>query len=311
MASPLIVESSVALYLAAKTSALPEGQPVLNGAGADALFAGSTNLFKFSLLRRLIGQSIPFRVEHQERWFERLRSRLGRLGIRTATSVDPGGLDLMLGARRMEYYMEYERLLGGVQHLPPGPDREIAALMLQNFGGHMKSLVMRLDPVARAAKTHMFLPFLEESLVRFALNLPLSVKLKPSRLRLRPTPKWVLKRVASRHVPPRLLFGPKVGFEMPGGRWTGPLPRSWIRDSWVASLFEIPAPAPARWLERSRHSRDRMFFATMEIWGRLFDAGQRLEDVEAEWLDASDESEKAAVSRTTPAGVRSASGLVR
>ena len=70
--------------------------------------------------------------------------------------------------------------------------REIAALMLQDFSGHLKPLLMRLDPTARVAQTYLVLPFLENDLVRFAMNLPLEVKLRWHWKRMKPVTKWLL-----------------------------------------------------------------------------------------------------------------------
>ena len=69
--------------------------------------------------------------------------------------------------------------------------------------------------------------------------------------------KWLLRQVAYRHIPAKLLDRPKQGFEMPVGAWLrGPL-----RD-WAESLLDLrrietdgylhPAPVGQHWDQHLR-----------------------------------------------------------
>ena len=89
--------------------------------------------------------------------------------------------------------------------------------------------------------------------------------------------------MTARLVPPPVVWRPKGGFEIPGGAWTGPIPEPWLADSWVASQFGMSSETLRRWLASIGEGRDRMFFATMEIWGRLFALRTPLAVVQDEW----------------------------
>ena len=67
-------------------------------------------------------------------------------------------------------------------------------------------------------------PLLDHDLVEWAMRLPLSWKLRAG------TNKYLLRRLAYRYVPERLLTRPKQGFTVPIDRWLrGPL-RAWARE---------------------------------------------------------------------------------
>jgi asparagine synthetase B (glutamine-hydrolysing) len=91
--SPTIVESAVALLHAASSGALPESQMILDGEGADALYAGSTSLFKFSMMSYLASAVGHVSDRRVQRATSALRRRFEQLGLATSTPIDSRGLD--------------------------------------------------------------------------------------------------------------------------------------------------------------------------------------------------------------------------
>ena len=104
--------------------------------------------------------------------------------------------------------------------------------------------------------------------------------------RLRPQGKWLLKRFGASVVPPEVIWRKKGGFDIPGGDWVGGLPEKWIEDSWVASQFGVDRAGLRSWLADAGTTRDLVFLASMEIWGRIFALGQPLSEVKQQWLEA-------------------------
>lgn len=67
-------------------------------------------------------------------------------------------------------------------------------------------------------------PFLDHRLVEWAMRLPTEWKLRGG------TRKYLLRKLAYRHIPPSILDRPKMGFSVPMARWLrGPL-RSWAEE---------------------------------------------------------------------------------
>jgi len=81
-----------------------------------------------------------------------------------------------------------------------------------------------LVKVDRAAMNHSLetrIPLLDHSIVEFACQLPLHMKIQGN------LGKWILREVLSKYIPEKLTQGPKRGFNVPVGDWLkGPL-RSW------------------------------------------------------------------------------------
>jgi asparagine synthase (glutamine-hydrolysing) len=75
------------------------------------------------------------------------------------------------------------------------------------------SLLERGDRMSMAASLEVRPPFADHRLVELAFSLPNNVKIRDR------TTKWVLKEVARRYLPSRIVDRPKVGFRVPLDQW--------------------------------------------------------------------------------------------
>ncbi len=73
--------------------------------------------------------------------------------------------------------------------------------------------LVKVDVASMAASLEVRAPFLDHQFVELAWQLPDSFKLH-GRER-----KWLLKRIAAKHVPPEVIYRPKKGFSMPMKQW--------------------------------------------------------------------------------------------
>jgi asparagine synthase (glutamine-hydrolysing) len=75
--------------------------------------------------------------------------------------------------------------------------------------------LVKVDVASMAASLEVRSPFLDHELVELAWTLPDSLKLRGS------SRKWLLKRLAARHVPREVVYRPKQGFAPPMQAWWG------------------------------------------------------------------------------------------
>jgi asparagine synthase (glutamine-hydrolysing) len=71
----------------------------------------------------------------------------------------------------------------------------------------------KVDVASMATSLEVRPPFLDHHLIEAAWSLPDSMKLKFGQ------PKFLLKRIAAKHIPPELIYRPKMGFAMPLKHW--------------------------------------------------------------------------------------------
>ncbi|NJD18808.1 MAG: asparagine synthase (glutamine-hydrolyzing), partial [Gemmatimonadetes bacterium] len=134
-------------------------------------------------------------------------------------------------------------------------------------------LLRATDSMSMAHSLEVRTPFLDHRLVEMAARMPASLKLRGG------TAKYVLRRLAARHLPPGAARRSKRGFSLPLRSWLTPEAETFVRDMLApdrlrrAGHFE-PA-AVERLLDEHFHGqadRSRWILAllTFELWRELF-----------------------------------------
>jgi asparagine synthase (glutamine-hydrolysing) len=140
----------------------------------------------------------------------------------------------------------------------------------------------RLDKNMMQHSLELREPFLSADLVRFALNLPVE-------LRLTPTLKGILLDLASKYLPEEIVRRSKVGFSFDPTRYIDPYVRdSFLTGGHLRELFSISIEVWKQFVDEVR-GRDRFRLLTAEIWCRVFLENQTSADVNEElWRPCSD-----------------------
>lgn len=129
-----------------------------------------------------------------------------------STTADP--LNLTPFSRESESPLV--RLLGS-----PAAAGEVERMMLADTMVYLPDdLLTKLDRASMAVGLEARVPLLDHNVAAFAWRLPPTMR----------TAKVMLRRVLARYVPPSLFERPKMGFEVPIGRWLRGSLRSWTED---------------------------------------------------------------------------------
>src|SRR5207302_10390801 len=103
--------------------------------------------------------------------------------------------------------------------------------------------------------------YLENELIRYAVSLPMRFKLR------RGTNKWVLRRVADRHLPPPLSRRPKLGFPVDAASYVRP-PLTFFRGGFLENWLDLGRRQIEALVEFYPDAAFRL--AAAEVWGQLF-----------------------------------------
>ena len=132
--------------------------------------------------------------------------------------------------------------------------------------------LVKVDVASMAASLEVRCPLLDHRLVELAWTLPDSMKLKGSRR------KWLLKRVAARHVPKEVIYRPKQGFALPMGHWWAhglmDILAELLSDSRAAALGFIRVEPVHRAIQEynlgeREHATRLWLILWLELWVRI------------------------------------------
>lgn len=166
--------------------------------------------------------------------------------------------DMVLGApARPDLYTDPAR------H-PNLSDPALTVMVLDVLGYLPDDLCVKTDRATMAASLEARLPFLDHAIAEFAWSLPTALKLGADH------GKTVLRDVLYRYVPRALVDRPKMGFEVPVGRWLGGRLRPWADDLLSEDRLRRQGLFDARRLSRcwSDHRSGRKNWQT-ELWHAL------------------------------------------
>jgi len=132
--------------------------------------------------------------------------------------------------------------------------------------------LVKVDVASMAASLEVRAPFLDHHLVEEAWQLPDHHKLR------RGDGKWLLKRIAARHVPREVVYRPKSGFALPMKHWwrgrLAPVLRELMRESRCVQRGWLRAEPVLRRLDehesgRADHDIRLWLVLWLELWARI------------------------------------------
>lgn len=208
---PVADPSALALMILSET-ARAEGQRVmLSGEGADELFGGYPAYLRYLLaakLRRLPG---PLR-RGLSRWGGyRLEDYAAQHAIHYL-----GTAHVSSSAVRRALIPDLQTTAVPTRSGYPGPASRLReALLLDQTYRLANDVLMRTDRATMSASLEARVPLLDNHVVAAANRLPDAQVCRLWGLKTKP----LLKQIAARHVPPRVVYRAKVGFDLPIDRW--------------------------------------------------------------------------------------------
>ena len=244
---------------------------VLSGEGSDECFLGYQYLAQEPV------------EDLYARFLERMRALVGRIPkLGRRLWPEPDSSPTLVRGMLDHFEREFERqdARRAYEDRTGHPEsRSVRTLDLLGF--HLRTLLHRNDCLGMAASIEARFPFLDERLVKTAVNLPYSAKIRFSPFsweRAHPLfrDKWVLRRVADRYLPRELSRREKQGFPVTAFDRLE-VPSRLFRGSFVADMFDL-TERQLEYLFESGNRELRLKLLLTDVWGRVFIQGHDPED---------------------------------
>ncbi len=167
-------------------------------------------------------------------------------------------------------------------------DRREQLLTLKMIREHLVTLLHRNDRMGMMSSIEARFPFLDEPIVKFAINLPTKFKIgRSGRFHNYKHPflvdKWIVRKTAEKYLPKELFNKRKNGFPMFGHKFVK-IKDGFFENGWVADSLGLKRNAQEFFIK----TQDPYFvakLASVDIFGRLFSLGQSLEEVKSHVLE--------------------------
>lgn len=276
---PIQHPHSLSLCLIARQARADGLKVLLAGEGADEMFAGYWFYPAYArsltgtgrsrgrelaskVLRRFLTRVNP---DPDPYWFFSEFSRPfqtnAHVGFGDAYSLADPIRALSLVGQNFKAWSRWQQAVKAFDWL--GDRREASVLSFQLFYAryHLQPLLQRLDRMLMIHSIEGRVPFLENDLIRFAVNLEVSQKFRGNNT------KWILKQLALRYLPANVVNRRKVGFTVPYHHYVTRFPEI-LENGFVSEWMRLTKGELSAWCGNDVNEIYRLI--SIEVWGRIF-----------------------------------------
>ncbi len=272
---PIVVHTNAVPFASVARMASKLGiKAALTGEGADELFLGYPRL----LARRYENLAFfPFRL------LDSLYGFVPGLSDYLFPRSKPSIVDFLNRlTRRFESARRDQSLDKHLSGVFPESHRHEERMTIKMLGDHLVGLLNRNDRMGMMSSIEARFPFLDEEMVKFAINLPAKFKIRRSfRLHNIKHPflidKSIVRQTARKYLPMELAYKKKIGFPMKGHKFVR-LKQGFFNGGWVADCLSLDK-AQQDFMIETQDPYAVAKLASVEIFGRLYSIGESIESV--------------------------------
>jgi asparagine synthase (glutamine-hydrolysing) len=262
---PLTHPNSVAFLLICELARAHGVKVLLSGEGADELFGGYTWRYR------------RWRTVLWAQWLLRFMPRKLRKAVEVAGYICGG---LPVTSFHFDKLLPHAVLLldkgarqeaarhctAAYDFVPQAAERAILGATLGDLSDFLMPLLRRLDRMSMGASVECREPFLDHRLVQKVINLPLSYRVSTR------TDKWVLKQIATRYLPGRIVHRKKMGFPLPIHDYLAPLAQNELfQKGFCSDVIGLTRTMMQEIIGAWRdHVEVLSSLVSLEIWGRIY-----------------------------------------
>lgn len=274
---PIYHPNDVSLHYIAEKAKLDGIKVLLSGEGADELFGGYSwhqNLIQRKKLFNFYDKYPLFGKIAKRLLFRYTKNGLNSINSKNYKSFMPLGLgysDLNIEilskaatfmSNDFKNWKDWQKHLKIYQDFDNNEDNNFAlSLMFNNLYGHLGSILHRTDRILMANSIEGRVPFLENEIINFALNLPYNNKINNQE------GKFLLKKVSERYLPHEVIYRTKAGFPVPWVNYIGKIEKI-FENGFILDLLNMPLDDLKAYYENDVYAKFSL--VSLEVWGRIF-----------------------------------------
>ncbi|MDA4848006.1 asparagine synthase (glutamine-hydrolyzing) [Hoeflea poritis] len=244
---------------------------LLTGEGSDELFGGydwharSARRAFHAFLLAVLGPTRNAR----ERRMDRL---IGSAFVNAMGGLASGAALQFASSLSAAYSFRQNDIMEALQDLRPISERVYAGNGIFDLYGHMQGIIHRHDRVSMASSVELRVPFLENRVIDFALNLPPMLKYRQRQ------GKWLLKQVAANYLPKQNILARKRGFPITNDYFVGT--ETLLNGGVLRELMGWSAVETGRLVEMCRQNAFlRARLVGHEVFVRIYASGVTAEEM--------------------------------
>ncbi|MCY6383467.1 asparagine synthase (glutamine-hydrolyzing) [Hoeflea prorocentri] len=244
---------------------------LLTGEGSDELFGGypwhAKSARRASILS-LIAALGPTRSARKRRLDRLIDSAF----VNAMGGMTPSVAMKFASSLSAAYNFRQHDIMEALEFLKPISRRVYAGNGIFDLCGHMQGIIHRHDRVSMASSVELRVPFLENGIIDFALNLPPALKYRKRQ------GKWLLKQVASRYLPAQNILAKKKGFPVTNDYFEGT--ETLLNGGVLRELMGWSIGETGRFVAMcgaNPYLRARL--VGHEVFARIYGSGETAEDV--------------------------------
>jgi asparagine synthase (glutamine-hydrolysing) len=264
---PQYFGSDVSLYQICSLAHAEGMKVLLCGEGADELFGGYpwhknylNQLRRQKYLNNRIFNAIKIKFLNKLEYSPNKNDNYLR-GLLMIQSPDTIVKKYQLLLNSGETITRWDQIYRAFDFLEHMDERLVNTLLMDNLYGYLGSILYRTDRMGMMASIENRVPFLENDIVDFAINLPLNYRIAHNES------KFILKKVAEKYLPRETIYREKKGFPVP---YYGYIEyrEDLFENGFVEEMFSVPRDILPNLIKSDKSLLYRLL--TIEIWGRIF-----------------------------------------
>lgn len=272
--SPIVVHSNAIPFQGVAKLARETGiKAVLTGEGSDELFLGYPRL-----LTRKWDSLIKLPFELTTALYKKIPGLTRYLNL-NQTNYNRDLLYMPFGFERQSMMASYHEAFGFVEKPEMRADHVLSIEML---GRGLHALLWRNDRMGMMHSIESRFPFLDEEVLKFAINAPIRIKMgRTPRFHNYKHPfmidKYIVRKHAEKYLPDTLNYREKKGFPL-FGLLHMKVKNGFFKDGFLQEMLGYGKTGSLA-LERDTDRYLLAKLACVEVWGRLFVRNQSIDEV--------------------------------